>query len=366
MTDRPKVGLCLCGGGITGALYEVGCLAAFEEAFEDFSASQFDLFVGTAAGSTVALALAGGHSATRLYRALLDPSDDFFPLQRNHLLRLDLGEMRRMWGTAFGAARRLILSASLRPLELEVWNELDRFQDSLPAGLFTLHGYERFLEDFMRRRGIPGTFDEMGNRLLIAANDLDAGTRVVFGDGDLKGVGVARAAVASTAVSPFFAPVEINGRDYVDAGLGEVGHADLAVDKGCELVLIINPMVPLRSDPATRDVPTGHGKKRRVRDKGLLWVMNQSQRIRSEARFRTLVAHYRDVHPETSLLVLEPDEQEAKTFLYSPMNFAARRVILEDAYRSTLASLRRPDSPLAHAFLSRGIRPLRPSAPPRA
>ena len=86
------MGLCLCGGGITGAMYEVGCLAALEDAFEGFQSSDFDVFVGSSSGSTVAAALAGGLSALRMYRALLDPSDDLFPLQRHHLLRFDTKE----------------------------------------------------------------------------------------------------------------------------------------------------------------------------------------------------------------------------------------------------------------------------------
>ena len=93
---RRKMGLCLCGGGITGAMYEVGCLAALEDSFEGFAASDFDVVVGSSSGSTIATALAGGLNALRMYRALLDPADDMFPLQRHHLLRFDAKELKRM------------------------------------------------------------------------------------------------------------------------------------------------------------------------------------------------------------------------------------------------------------------------------
>lgn len=356
MAEARRMGLCLCGGGITGAMYEVGCLAALEEAFEGFQASDFDVFVGSSSGATVAAAMAGGMSALRLYRALLDPADDMFPLQRHHLLRIDGSEWKRVWGSALGAARHLLSSATSKPLDLDVWNELDRFTDSLPAGIFTMDAYERFLEDFFHRRGIARAFVAMSRKLLIVANDLDAGSRSVFGRGDLRDVPVSRAVAASSAIPVLFAPVRIGQRDYVDGGLGEVAHADLAVEEGCDTVLVINPMVPVRSDVQQRDVPTGHGKRTRIRDKGLLWVYNQSWRLRAAARFQKLLAEYRADHAETEIVLLEPDPDDMTIFMYSPMNFAARRVILEDGYKTTMALLRDPASPLRRALEKKGLR----------
>lgn len=347
---RRKTGLCLCGGGITGAMYEVGCLAALEEAFEDFAASDFDVVVGSSSGSTVAAALAGGLGALRMYRALLDPADDLFPLQRHHLLRFDSKEWRRVWGSAFGAARHLVSSATSKPLDLDVWNELDRFTDSLPAGIFSLDSYERFLEEFFRRRGVPRAFVSMRHELYLVANDLDAGTRAVFGQGELRDVPVARAVAAASAIPILFAPVRIGERDYVDGGLGEVAHVDLAVEAGCDTVVVLNPMVPIHSDVHQRDVPTGHGKRARIRDKGLLWVNNQSWRMRTEARFQKLLEDYRSDNPDIDVLLLEPDPTDLTIFMYSPMNFAARRVILENGYKTTMLQIRDESSALRVAF----------------
>ena len=132
-------------------MYEVGCLAALEDFFDGFYASDFDAFVGTSAGSTVAVALSGGLRAARLYRALLDPADDFFPLRRQHLLGVDAQEWRRVASTVLSAARRSLASFIASPLETDVWHELERFIDSLPAGLFALDAYEKFLAEFMER-----------------------------------------------------------------------------------------------------------------------------------------------------------------------------------------------------------------------
>lgn len=350
------MGLCLGGGGITGAMYEVGCLAALEEAFEGFEASHFDVLVGASSGALVATALAGGYGATRLYRALLDPADDFFPLQRHHLLRFDAQEMKRVTSSVLGAARRVVTSAASRPLSLDLWEEIDRFYDSLPAGLFSTDPLERFLTDFLGRRGIDPGFATLP-ALRIVANDLDAGERVVFGVGHEEGVPIPRALAASNAVPGLYAPVRIGDRDFVAGGLGETGHVDLAAEAGCDFVLTINAMVPVRTTPDERRVPTGHGKMKRIRDKGLLWVYYQSARMAADARMRQGMTAFRAEHPGVDVVVLEPDRDDATMFMYSPMNFAVRRVILEDGFTTTTRLLRAEGSPLRAAFEARGLTP---------
>jgi NTE family protein len=353
----PRTGLCLCGGGITGAMYEVGCLAALEDFFDGFYACDFDAFVGSSVGSTVAVALAGGLRAARLYRALLDPADDFFPLRRQHLLGVDGQEWRRVVSTVFGAGKRALATLIASPLETDVWNELERFIDSLPAGLFALDAYERFLSDFMQRRSIPDRFAALPKPLALVAYDLDAGERRVFGARPYLDVPVERATVASCAVPIMYAPVRIDDRDYIDGGLGDVAHVDVAVELGAEAVLVINPMVPIRSEVHLRDIPTGHGRMKRVRDKGLSWVYNQAFRMRSESRLHAGLARYKVEHPKVEVLLLEPDPSDVTLFMHSPMNFAARRAILTHAYTTTYQALRVPGSALRRLIEQRGFSP---------
>ena len=352
----PRIGLCLCGGGITGAMYEVGCLAALEDFFDGFYASDFDAFVGSGAGASVAVALAGGLRASRLYRALLDPADDFFSLRRQHLFGFDVDEWRRVFSTVFGASRRALASVFASPLEANVWHELERFIDSLPAGLFSLEPYERFFAEFMERRGIGSTFADLPKPLALVAHDLDAGERTVFGRAPYVDLPVARAVLASSAIPLLFAPVRVRDRDYIDGGLGDVAHLDVAIELGADEVLIINPMVPIRSEVEARDIPTGHGRMKRVRDKGMLWVYNQSFRIRGDARLRAGLTRYRAENPGTSIHMLEPDPSDATLFMHSPMNFAARRAILTHAYTTTYQMLRVPSSALRQLIERRGFR----------
>jgi predicted acylesterase/phospholipase RssA len=337
-------------------MYEVGCLAALEDFFEGFYACDFDVFVGTGAGSSVAVALAGGLRAGRLYRALLDPADDFFSLRRQHMFGFDAGEWRRVVSSVLMAGRRAVASMIASPLETDVWHELERFIDSLPAGLFSLDPYERFFAEFMERRGIGSSFAALPKPLAVVAHDLDAGGRTVFGASPFVDIPIARAVVASSAIPVLFAPVRVGERDYIDGGLGDVAHVDVARQLGAQVVLIINPMVPIRSEVETRDIPTGHGRMKRVRDKGLLWVYNQAFRMRSDVHLRAGLERYRAENPDAAVLLLEPDPTDATLFMHSPMNFAARRAILTHAYTTTYQALRVPSSELRHLIEQRGFK----------
>ena len=147
----------------------------------------FDLYIGTSSGATVAAALAGGCPCSALYRALLDPADNYFPLERAHLVRMDLDEWRRTIVTAFGALRSSVHSLTSRTASpKDLWEQLDRFYDSLPAGLFTLDAFERFLEEFFLRRGVSRSFPGLTRPLRVVAHDLDSGDRVLFGAAGLR------------------------------------------------------------------------------------------------------------------------------------------------------------------------------------
>lgn len=338
-SSGPRVALCLPGGGLTGALYQVGALAALEDGVRGIDCQQFSIYVGTSTGATVATTLAGGIPIDRLYRALLDPADNFFPIERGHVLRMDLDEWRRTLGTSFAAVRLAAVRALTRrqpmanePFHIFLWEQIERFNDSLPAGLFTLERYERFLAEFFLRRGIPNSFRTMPRSLRVAANDLDSGERVLFGGPGWEDVPVSRACAASLALPLFFSPVRIGDRHFLEGGLGNVAHLDVAEEDEADLAVVVNPLVPVST--MRRAVPTGHGVRESVRDKGLLWVFNQSMRVGAHARLQQDVARVRAAG-KTKVLVLEPEPTDVLLFLHNPVSFEARRAILEYAYRTT-------------------------------
>lgn len=330
---KPRIALCLPGGGVTGAMFQIGALAALEHAVDELDANALDFYVGASSGASVAAALAGGVPAERIYRALLDPADVFFPLERRHILRMDVGEWARALGTLVGAARHgsvSFISRGPAPTPAALWEELDRLYDSLPTGVFKLDGYERFLEDFFARRGVPNNFPALPRALRVLAHDLDTGEPVFFGEPGFDHVPVSLACVASTAVPPFFSPVRIRDRFYIDAGAAQVAALDAAIGAGVDVLVVVNPMVPVRVEM----VPTGHGHHPSVRDKGYLWVANQAIRIGLHAHLSEAIARIQRKN-ETTVVVIEPEPTDGILFMYSPTSFTARRKILEHAYRTT-------------------------------
>jgi predicted acylesterase/phospholipase RssA len=357
--DR-KIALCLTGGGPTGAMFQIGALAALEDAIEGFAAHELSFYVGTSSGASVAATLAGGRSIQRIYRAFLDPADVYFSLERKHLMRFDLSEWRRTFQTGFEALRHATASlwARLPTAASDLREEIERLEDSMPAGFLTLDAYERFLEDFFVRRGVPNNFHGMPRPLVVIAYDLDTGAEVKFGSPGFDSITVTRACIASSALPPFFSPVRIGERHYIDPGAAPVSHFEVALEHGADTIVCVNPMVPV--SPET--VPTGHGRRSSVRDKGLFWVSNQSLRIGVHHAVHAAL-HRERVAERATLLLVEPTPEQGHLFMYNPSSYDARRRLLEYAYRSTRALVDSwfadPDSALVRA----GFRPNTGDAP---
>lgn len=335
----PKIALSLTGGGLSGALYQVGALAALEDSVEGLRGDNFSLYIGSGSGASIAAALAGGVEVSRLYRALLDPMDNFLPLERKHIFAIDWSGWSSTSVMAGKAGYEALLflyknrgSKSGLSLPPHLAEQLDRLFDTLPPGLFTLKVYERFLAEFFLRRSVPNTFGSL-ERLRIAAQDIDTGERAVFDAKATPTVPVSLACAASLALPLFFSPVRVDGRFYVDGTFANVSHVDLATQDAVDLVIVVNPMVPVSlGQHAT--VPTGHGDGTSVRDKGLLWLYSQALRSGAHARLEHEIARER-ARSGTEILLLQPERQDAQLFLRNPAAIDSRRKILEFAYRST-------------------------------
>ncbi|MBV8445591.1 MAG: patatin-like phospholipase family protein, partial [Candidatus Dormibacteraeota bacterium] len=59
-----KRALVLAGGGITGFTYEIGALRALDDVLVGITVNDFDIYVGTSAGSMVSALLANGVTPT--------------------------------------------------------------------------------------------------------------------------------------------------------------------------------------------------------------------------------------------------------------------------------------------------------------
>ena len=206
----------LAGGGVIGGMYEVGALAALDE-LPGFRANDFDLYVGSSAGSVVGALMANGVRPAELYAIRDEERDDPLNFQKGAVYHK---------GSFAGAARNLaqfvwaIGKRAVTDFRLEWPDLLARSGGDMPPGFFSLAPLEAYVREALLAKGLSNDFAGTPRPLLIAAIALDQAERVVFGSGDVMDVPISEAIAASSAIPGFFGPYRIRGRDYVDGDVG--------------------------------------------------------------------------------------------------------------------------------------------------
>src|ERR671928_706959 len=76
---RSKTALVLGGGGFTGGVYEIGALRALDLLSVNRTVNQFDVYVGTSAGSFVAALMANGVTPEEMMRVIVQQVPTPFP-----------------------------------------------------------------------------------------------------------------------------------------------------------------------------------------------------------------------------------------------------------------------------------------------
>jgi len=121
--------------------------------------------------------------------------------------------------------------------------------------------------------------------------------------------------------------VRVGERYYLNPGAGQVVHAEVAVAEGADVIVVVNPLVPLKSGDG------GAG----LRDRGLLTIINQAIRIGSARALRDQVKGAEA--QGKAVLTIEPEPAESVLFFGNPASFEVRRRILEYAYRHARATI---------------------------
>jgi NTE family protein len=321
------------GGGVTGAVYEIGCLRAIEDLL-DRSMLDLDLYVGVSGGAFVASLLAAGISPYEMYNEVAGETHDPLGVADAPLFRVRLAEFLR---TTSARAPRLVsglLASAVRRDGQELADLALSLLQLLPAGLVDNSGIRDYIRGVLRSRGQPDRFSALDRRLYIVAVDLDSAEAVAFGDRGHRNVAISKAVQASTALPGLYRPVRIGGRDFVDGGVKKTAHINLAIQNGADLVIVLNPIVPImngRKGPL--DGP--------ISQKGISYVLDQVFRIMLHGRMEYGLERYRVEHPEVDILVLQPKRDDMHMFRYNIMRYSARRVVAEHGYRSALSEFRR-------------------------
>lgn len=334
---KKKIALHLLGGGVTGAFFHFGVLAALDDHLSKRSVD-YDVYTGISAGSLVASAIANGLTPQQIVEAIIKDDNRVFEMNQRDIYRLNAGDIA-------GEALKFIWTLFyLIFLKIQSPKEAPSFfwglKDALPAGLFSLRYYEAWLKDFFESKQLPTFFSEIAKELYIPAYDLDSCQRIVFGSDGWKHIPIYKAIAASSSIPIFFKPVQIEDRYYLDGGVGTMAHLDLSAGAGADLIFLVNPMVPVDNDHANVKIRTVFEEKGRIKDKGLTYVYDQGLRNELFQRIHTAVFHIGYRNPNVDILMIEPDRDDTTMFLFNPMDFESRKQIVEYAYELTCRKLR--------------------------
>lgn len=359
MTSPPrKIALSLSGGGLTGAFYEIGCLAALDDFLGlDFSSTGFDTYIGVSAGASVSALLAKGIPARKIYWALLTDSDPALQFKRGDMYVANRwGIFTSFFNVLFSVPAYFVncIRTGVRPSPFEFMHWIE---EQLPAGIFALEFYEKFFSKVLAAHGKTDSFADLNRELYIPATDLDLGTRRLFSNADGDSIPLSIAVAASSAIPLFFRPVKIEGRDYIDGSVGKVAHLDVAIKAGASTVLVINPMINISNDQSVVCIPRRDGKCARIREKGMSFIHDQATRIETRVRLDGEIRRYQVEYPQVKIYRIEPSSSEVMLFLHHAMSSGERERILRYGYSSMTSILKRRRSVIEELMEIHGFNP---------
>jgi NTE family protein len=226
---------------------------------------------------------------------------------------------------------------------------LDHLKRAIPAGVLSGHDAEQYLRRAFSAPGCTNDFRELSRKLYVVATDLDTGRSVPFGAPGFDHVPISRAVQASAALPGLFAPVEIDGRHFVDGALHKTLHASVALEHGVDLLICINPLVPF---DATLD---RRHRLDRLADGGLPAVLAQTFRAFIHSRLTAGLERYKSAYPESDIVLFEPDRADADMFFSNLFSYSNRQRLAEHAYRKTRADLWRRRHELGPLLQRHGV-----------
>jgi NTE family protein len=312
-----KTALCLAGGGIEGLIYEVGVLRALDELLIGQGVNDFDIYCGISAGAIAGCFLANGVPPAEFVRAFHGDS--------TLVDRIGQGTIfQPAWRELAGRAMHMLTGMLLSPRR--ALGGLSAFyMKAIPSGFFSGENMRKFIRRELERPGRTDHFRDLDKELYIGATDQDTSEHVVFGDRGWDDVRISGAVRASSALVPFYSPAWVRGRWFVDGSYTRTSELEVAVRKGATLVVIIDPLVPIRS-----------GVSGYVRRKGGLFSGIQGVKALVHTRFVEGYRRALEEYPHVDFLVIVPEEDDMRLMSGSPMRYNYRMELEELAYQETL------------------------------
>lgn len=331
--DPGKTAICLSGGGVEGFLFELGVLKAINAHLQSRAVTDFDIYCGISAGAILSAFLANGTEPEDIAGALTDSAQSTVgPVTPQIIFDPNFKE--------YGSR----LFSLMKNLPMRGVNDLiSNVLKSVPTGFFRGDALQAFLEQQLSEAGRTDDFRKLKRELYIGATEQDSSAHVVFGAGQWADVPISAAVRASTALTPFFEPLKIRGRYFVDGQYTRTSNFHLAVERGAKLVIIVDPLVPLRvQEPGY------------VKRKGGVFAGLQALKAVIHTRFMHGFQAAVEAHPNVDFVLFRPEGDDMRLMSGSPMKYNIRVEILNMAYRCAVRKIQRDYEILSGTFSKHG------------
>jgi len=334
-----KTALVLGGGGFTGGVYEIGALRALDLLAVNSTVNNFDVYVGTSAGSFVGGMLANGVTPDEMMQVLnARVPSELEDLDLNRALKPNyLGFLGKAVGLPLRTlelVRQLARLGELSAIDIGVG-----LAEALPTGLYSGSGLADYVEEALGEGGRVNDFRLLDAELYLTATDLDTCERIVFGEEGWDDVPISKAIQCSTCLPIVYKPVDLKGRQLVDGGIRSTTNVDIAVEKGAKFIVVVNPLVPFVND-FSKTIPTVTGSRvRRVSDMGLPAIANQTFRLIAHQRLHQAVGMWQERYPGVDIILLEPEPNDELMFGTPIMDYRRRLQIARHGFESVTATL---------------------------
>jgi NTE family protein len=348
----PRIGLALAAGAPEGAVYEIGALRALDEAIDGLDLNHLFIYVGVSAGAIIGANLANDLTTAQMCRGIVSHEPGEHPFVPETFFTPAVSEMRRG-----GKAVPRLLWESVREWlthrrDLTLLESLTRVSQALPVGIFDNQPIREYVEKVFSVKGRTDDFRKLGKRLVVVASDLDSGQSVRFGEPGLDHIPISLAVAASSALPGLYPPVEIEGRHYVDGILLKTMHASVALEAGADLVICVNPIVPVDTRGT---VEAGLMSRGKLFDHGLPAVLSQTFRTVIHSRLEVGLASYATKFKGADVVVFKPRPDDHKMFFTNIFSFSERRAVCEYSYDSVRRDLLARYDELAPLFARHGL-----------
>jgi NTE family protein len=311
-------GLVLGAGGVLGFAWTVGALAALEQT-EGLTPGDFEVCVGTSAGSVLAAMLGCGISVDQMVRHQRGgvPRPDDPVIQFNY--ERDSGGSRPPRPLLRLGSPKLAMEVVRRPRRFPPLAAMTPFFPQGRGTLAAVTGVVQALasdEDWPRQ---PAPW--------IVAMDYDTGRRVVFGRDGSPPATLAQAVTASCSIPGWYEATSIGGRRYVDGGTCSPTSVDVLAKLGLDEVYVLAPMTSFAYD---RPLSPAARLERRFRRALTKRMVREAAKLRAAG---------------TEVTMLGPGPADLAVMGANLMNPKRRPEVLATSLRTSVEALRRPTSP---------------------